>query len=334
MKPEISIIVPVYRVESFLTRCIDSILDQTFRDIELILVDDGSPDACGEICDTYAERDSRIRVIHKKNGGVSSARNAGIELARGRYIMFCDGDDYADPEWCSALHGAAERYNDAFISCNCRRERADGSESKPMADTSGDNETLTDYYGIFRRGVSGSACLKIFSVDKIKNAALRFDEGRSIGEDAVFCAEYAALCKGAVYLPRPLYHYVSNVYGAMSLYRYDMLSLQLPIMSARLPLISEGDREDFLRWHYSYFYSMLDIVFDPRNTKMTRSEKYAYSNRMLRSAELGLCIKHGTKNEKFYIRWLLKTRNYRLIRLFRNMCGKGTFGSGQKGKML
>ena len=89
----VSIIVPIYKVESYLPKCIDSILVQTYTDFELILVDDGSPDNCGIICDAYAEKDKRVRVIHQKNAGVSAARNAGIEAAKGEYISFIDGDD-------------------------------------------------------------------------------------------------------------------------------------------------------------------------------------------------------------------------------------------------
>ncbi len=96
--PAVSVIVPVYKVEPYLRRCVDSILAQTFTDFELILVDDGSPDNCGAICDEYAEKDSRVKVIHKKNGGVSSARNMGLDAARGEYIYFCDGDDYIEKE--------------------------------------------------------------------------------------------------------------------------------------------------------------------------------------------------------------------------------------------
>lgn len=92
--PLLSIIVPVYNVEEYLPRCIDSILSQTFTDFELILIDDGSPDDSGEVCDIWAEKDSRIRVIHKSNGGVNAARNTGLSLAKGRYITFIDGDDF------------------------------------------------------------------------------------------------------------------------------------------------------------------------------------------------------------------------------------------------
>ena len=94
--PLISIIVPVYKVEDYLARCVDSLRNQTYENLEIILVDDGSPDNCGAICDDYAARDSRIRVIHKKNGGLSSARNAGIDVAQGAYLGFVDSDDWVD----------------------------------------------------------------------------------------------------------------------------------------------------------------------------------------------------------------------------------------------
>ena len=101
--PLISVIVPVYKVEEYLARCVDSILGQTYRNLEILLVDDGSPDRCGVMCDEYASRDSRIRVIHKENGGLSSARNAAIDVARGEYIGFVDSDDWIEPETYEAL---------------------------------------------------------------------------------------------------------------------------------------------------------------------------------------------------------------------------------------
>ena len=107
----ISIIVPVYNVENYLPRCVDSILAQTYRNLEIILVDDGTRDASDKICDAYAARDSRIRVIHKENGGLSSARNAGIEIARGEYLGFVDSDDWIEPEMYELLLEKALQYD-------------------------------------------------------------------------------------------------------------------------------------------------------------------------------------------------------------------------------
>ena len=94
--PEFSIIVPIYKVEKYLEICIDSIIGQSFCDFELILVDDGSPDTCGEICDRYSSSDTRVKVVHKENGGLSSARNAGLDIATGKYVIFIDSDDFWD----------------------------------------------------------------------------------------------------------------------------------------------------------------------------------------------------------------------------------------------
>ena len=115
MNPKISIVVPIYKVEKYIHKCIDSILAQTFTDFELILVDDGSPDNCGKICDEYAMKDSRIKVIHKKNGGLSDARNAGIDTAIGEYIGFVDSDDYIESDMYKDLYEVIIN-NDADIS--------------------------------------------------------------------------------------------------------------------------------------------------------------------------------------------------------------------------
>lgn len=103
MQELISIIVPIYKVEKYLNKCIESILNQTYSNLEIILIDDGSPDKCGEICDFYKNKDSRIKVIHKKNEGVSKARNIGLDISKGKYIMFVDSDDYIDKNMIKEL---------------------------------------------------------------------------------------------------------------------------------------------------------------------------------------------------------------------------------------
>ena len=115
---EISIVVPVYNVEKYLGNCIESILNQTFKNFELILVDDGSTDNSGKICDIYEKKDSRIKVIHKNNGGLSSARNAGLDIARGKYIGFVDSDDSIHPEMYEVLYNLIEKYKSDISCCN------------------------------------------------------------------------------------------------------------------------------------------------------------------------------------------------------------------------
>lgn len=115
MNPTISVIVPVYKVENYLHRCVDSILAQSFTDFELLLIDDGSPDNCGAICDEYAAKDTRVRVFHKPNGGVSSARNLGLDNARGEWIAFVDSDDYVDVDYLSELVAYTKQDNVDFV---------------------------------------------------------------------------------------------------------------------------------------------------------------------------------------------------------------------------
>lgn len=121
MTPLISVIIPVYKVEAYLTACVESVLAQTYRNFEMILVDDGSPDRCPHMCDAFAEQDHRIRVIHKENGGLSSARNAGIEVAKGEYLAFLDSDDLWTPRFLERLYQAIEETSADFSVCLFRR---------------------------------------------------------------------------------------------------------------------------------------------------------------------------------------------------------------------
>lgn len=123
--PLISVIVPIYKVEKYIDRCVDSILAQSFADFELILVDDGSPDKCPQICDEYAKKDSRIRVIHKENGGLSDARNAGIDIAEGEWLAFIDSDDYVHEDYLKSMYNAAIENNADLAVCDFVRVNDD-----------------------------------------------------------------------------------------------------------------------------------------------------------------------------------------------------------------
>lgn len=113
--PKISVIIPIYNVEKEIHRCVDSVINQTLEDIEIILVDDGSPDNCSIICDEYGEKDKRVRVIHKENGGLSDARNVGLLESSGEYILFVDSDDYIDSRTCEKFYSSAEEHIDILV---------------------------------------------------------------------------------------------------------------------------------------------------------------------------------------------------------------------------
>lgn len=147
----ISVIVPIYNVENYLENCINSILNQSYTDFELILVDDGSPDNCGKICDDYAKKDSRIKVIHKKNGGLSDARNIGIEAAKGEYISFIDSDDWIHKDFYLTLFNALSSSNSDIAICNFLKVSNDDIKDKiininPPVKTLSNLESLNDLY--------------------------------------------------------------------------------------------------------------------------------------------------------------------------------------------
>jgi len=126
MKPLISVIVPIYKVEKYLGKCIESIINQTYSNLEIILVDDGSPDSCPQICDEYAKKDNRIVVIHQKNGGLSNARNSGLNIAKGEFIGFVDSDDYIANDMYESLYNAIEDSNAQISICNYNKVNEKG----------------------------------------------------------------------------------------------------------------------------------------------------------------------------------------------------------------
>lgn len=141
MKPKVSIIVPVYNVEKYLVRCMESLLNQTLKEIEIILVDDGSPDNCPQMCDEYARRDSRVKVIHKSNAGLGYARNSGLDVAVGEYIAFVDSDDYVDTSMYATLWNEARASNADVVFCNFKVEQRNGiwKDSNEVAERTGWN---------------------------------------------------------------------------------------------------------------------------------------------------------------------------------------------------
>lgn len=134
MEVKISIIVPVYNVEEYLEKCVMSLVNQTLQDIEIVLIDDGSPDNCGKICDDFACKDSRVKVLHKANGGLSSARNAGVKIAKGDFLMFVDSDDWVEPNFCETALDKLEKYDVDILSFGYNWIKSDGSIKEMSTD--------------------------------------------------------------------------------------------------------------------------------------------------------------------------------------------------------
>ena len=179
--PKISLIVPIYKVEAYLSRCIDSILNQSFSDFELILIDDGGPDRCGTICDTYAKKDSRIHVIHQENRGVSAARNAGIDAALGEWIAFVDSDDWLHKDYLKILISGILSDTDIVI-CNCLVTSNQSEKDCNCSDVQCFGASIKDIYSnhIARTRVWG----RLYKRNTIGN--LRFISGTEPTEDSCF----------------------------------------------------------------------------------------------------------------------------------------------------
>lgn len=203
----ISVIVPIYKVEKYLAKCIESILSQTYKDIEVILVDDGSPDNSAQICDEYAEKDHRIFVIHKSNGGVSSARNVGLEVARGEYITFVDPDDWIAPtmyEDMLAPLAIDEKLEMAICGYNYIKENGEvDREYKRSKNEMLDREELFDRLSDLPPTVRLGVVNKLFKTSLI--GTLRFNERLHSSEDVLFLLEYIEKVKKAIFIHRPLY---------------------------------------------------------------------------------------------------------------------------------
>ena len=208
MSYKISVIVPIYNVELFLERCIKSIINQTYKNLEIILVDDGSPDKCPDICDYYSMNDDRIRVIHKTNGGLSDARNAGIDIATGDYIMFVDSDDYIELDLCETVAKAIKEGYDIY-SYHFRR-----FQSEEVGDPyQGNGEIkyingreIFDHY-INRKYFTHMVCDKVFKLQLFDG--VRFIKGR-LAEDMAICYLLFGKAKGAVYIGKTFYNYYTR----------------------------------------------------------------------------------------------------------------------------
>lgn len=194
----ISIIIPAYNCESTLDRCMDSILGQDFKDYEVLLVDDGSTDGTPALCDSFAERDNRVNVIHKANGGVSSARNAGLDKATGTWVTFADSDDEIPTGALSYIAQTIERQVPDSI--NLIVENLNIAHPGESAFALYGPPGITSLDVLYRQGLWGAVWNKTFSRDIIEKHNIRFDESLPLSEDCLFVATYCAYVNGASYI--------------------------------------------------------------------------------------------------------------------------------------
>lgn len=234
--PLVSIVVPVYNVEEYLKRCIQSLLSQTLKEIEIILVDDKSPDNCPRLCDEYARQDSRVRVIHKeKNEGLGMACNSGIAIAQGEYIAFCDSDDWVGPDTYEILYQTAKKHHADMVFSGIQRINGEGeitpmNEPKEFQVMTTHNEILA--YGMDmianspskrkERDIAMSAKIVLYRLENITKNHLRFEsERRMISEDLIWNLDNIAKSSCIATVPETFYYYFCNEKSITSTLRND-----------------------------------------------------------------------------------------------------------------
>lgn len=291
----VSIIVPAYNCIKSLECCVGSIRQQTYIDFELILVDDGSTDGSGKLCDRFVAEDDRIRVIHKPNSGVSSARNVGIDAATGEYITFCDSDDYLEPDYLETLVRTAKS-NPGYGHIWCCFQTVTGYQKENAVPNYISAEsvlhyTLKDYMTLHEMWLDAGPCNKLYILRIIKEADLRFLEDLSLGEDWLFNLAYidASANDRIAVVTKPLYNYVrGNDDSLDSKYRKDLLDIYRRLNAECLAYLKKWDmsQEQMEKFYSSQFYLYEKVL---RNTMRapdkTKQEKIKWNSTFMQTDE-------------------------------------------------
>ncbi len=251
-EPLISVIVPIYKVEQYLDRCVQSIVDQTYKNLEIILVDDGSPDNCPEMCDAWAQKDKRIKVIHKQNGGLSDARNAGMKIASGQYMAFIDGDDYIAPEMYQLLSECILNDNSDIAACGIEMVFEDGTAPRPLTPKGRFVlERDAAMQAVIREfPLKQPVWYKLYKADLIRN--IYFPVGK-YHEDVFWTWQAIAQAKKVSVFDTPCYYYVQRS-GSIMAERYSLRRLdaieakqqRLTFLKQEFPHLAEQAKKDLL----------------------------------------------------------------------------------------
>lgn len=320
----ISVIVPLYNVENVLHYCIDSILNQTYKDFELILVDDGSTDKSGKICDEYADQDSRIRVFHKENGGVSSARNVGIDNAKGEYICFVDSDDFvcavyleelvkcknqkkSDNVWCYFIPTDSYEVSKSYLS---KTELTYKSYKR------------SDIMLLHSKWLDACPVCKLYSKRLIDEENLRYDETISIAEDLLFNLAYLDITDDITVIDKGFYYYVTlNNDSLTNKYHKDLLNTYSYLINKMETYLikwecSNSDLVKFYNYAYYLYESILENTF---HEKSDIKNKIKYNNEILRRKQFYSIVKKTGCHINIFIRMAYILKSYRLILVYKKI---------------
>ncbi len=328
MTPLISVIVPVYKVEKVLHSCIESILQQTYKNFELLLIDDGSPDKSGEICDSYAEKDERIKVIHKKNEGVSVARNTGFDNAKGEYIVCVDSDDYVNECYLQDFIDVVNEYPEAqMVWCGFStvKDYEKTVIENIQYDTSGEKIIITDISDIMTlhgKWLDSSPWNKLYKKDIIVSNNLRMDKTISLGEDLLFNFSYMDACynKKIYFLNKKNYNYItvnneslnSKFYISMfELYKY--LNSQMYAFLVKWNIDSKQMKLYYNFAYYSYL-RCFENTFHSKSTYASNKERYKCNKRILQSKEFKEAVEKSNCHILPILKLAYKTNSYWLVK--------------------
>ena len=318
MESLITVIIPVYNVEKYLIKCIESVISQTYKNLQIILVDDGSTDNSPKICDDYAEKYKNILVIHKKNGGLSSARNAGLRVAKGNYITFLDSDDYVTPTLYDELYRSLNGTKDRIACANYRRVDEEGKiyekeDIHKKVDISSNIEYLREL--LLHIG-DVSVCTKLFPKEILINQW--FDEEK-LNEDLLFMISLILKFKTIVYTGKVGYYYlrrknsISNGYGkAVEDMAFNSIVVNQIVQNEFKELREEGDR-------FALFQNMAYLLLVPNNLRIKNNIQYIKALKYLKKFFIpnGIFNKYLTLKNKITILGLIICPNT-TITLFQN----------------
>lgn len=330
-QPLVSIIVPVYKVpEPYLVKCIESIMAQTLYDIEILLVDDGSPDDCGRICDDYAVKDSRIRALHKKNGGLSSARNYGCKVATGKWIMFVDGDDWIEPEMCQTMYDAGEEKKVQLVMCGISKDYG---------------KTVTEYKFYLENGkvyrdqeckwlqqqllvYNGNiACVYSKLIDRellVENELYHDEVLRQGAEGLEFNLRLFEILGSAMFINKPFYHYIYNENSISASHNEANHEYVIKCFEKIKRFIYTSENRDMLKlWFdnrllYVIITTAISGYFNPTNTEPYREKKRKYSEYLKKpivkeALETGNL--EGLSRERRCVLFMIKKRQFWALNL-------------------
>ena len=310
--PEVSVILPVYNSEKSLKRCIESVISQTFSDFELIIINDGSTDNSREICENFKYRDKRITVFNQQNAGVSAARNKGLALAQGKYIMFCDSDDSVAENWIESMYEAITRNPDSLAVCDVRQTNKDETVCKLTAEIN-----HISYFELYKMGLSAYTPNKIYRKSIIDENNISFDINCSFAEDVKFNCEYYEYCTDVVFINKILYFYNVSDDGLSLSYKTDSFELHKMPFKIRLKHIGNENITEYCNIWLFHFLALFSNIFDKRNKHMSLFSKFRYNNKMIKSEEFQFCTENSSENRIF--KNVLKLKNYYIFWMFQKL---------------